>query len=55
MRDAMSLVPPADGDDRSAPPTSSPSLESRLDSWKEIAAYLGRELAALDATERQAA
>jgi Tol biopolymer transport system component len=53
MRDAMSLVPPADGDDRSAPPTSSPSLESRLDSWKEIAAYLGRGVRTVQRWERE--
>ena len=42
-----------DGNDRRPSPSSSPSLESRLDSWKEIAAYLGRGVRTVQRWERE--
>lgn len=42
-----------DNDGQRATPPSSPSLESRLDSWKEIAAYLGRGVRTVQRWERE--
>lgn len=51
MRDPVSFMP--DNGDRKPSPASSPSLESRLDSWKEIAAYLGRGVRTVQRWERE--
>ena len=42
-----------DGDDRRSSPSSSSSIEGRLDSWKEIAAYLGRGVRTVQRWERE--
>jgi len=42
-----------ESDDGRPSPSSTPSLESRLDSWKEIAAYLGRGVRTVQRWERE--
>ena len=46
-------MPDADRTTPTHPPTSSPSLTDRLDSWKEIAAFLGRGVRTVQRWERE--